>query len=177
MKKVILSIFFSISIACITYSQSSAALGEFAKELDFGAALYTATHDNIDALLEDVKKEYKGRMVILDLWGTFCKPCMNDFKNGKETKQKLREENVEMLYLCAGMSSTPAKWMEVIKDQELKGNHIYLDHKLARAFMQKFGIKRYPGYVVLTESGEFKSGLIYNFPSVNAKWLREKASK
>ncbi len=142
----------------ISYEQDS--LGTFVKAFDFGATSFISSHEEVDEMLKVIKKENQGKTVILDLWGTFCKPCISDFKNSTQIKEDLKKANVEMVYLCAGKSSNPAKWSELIASLELKGTHIYMDRSMTNQYMEKFGFQRYPSYLVIDENGNYHKNIM-----------------
>ncbi len=141
--------------------ESLDSLGQHIKSHDFGADMYMGTHAEIDDLLQVIKEKYKGKAVILDLWGTFCKPCLSDFKNSPAKKEQLKDElDVHMVYLCAGMSSNVNEWSKVVERDHLVGDHIYLDRRMTMAYREKFDIKRYPNYILIDKDGKYKTKLI-----------------
>lgn len=140
--------------------QTLDSLGQKIATHDFGASLYMGSHESIDDLLADIQNRYKGKAVILDLWGTFCKPCLSDFKNSPGKKAQLKEMDVHMVYLCAGKSSNPVEWKKIIERDELVGDHIYLDRALTDGYMNKFEIKRYPNYILIDREGNYKTRII-----------------
>ena len=165
---VLLSIIFIWISPTLTYASGNInlsgyvqdSLGEEVRTFEFGADLYTGTHSNIEDLLSFNQKKYKGKTVILDLWGTFCRPCISDFKNSPAIKEELLKKNVHMVYLCAGKSSAPAKWTEIIQNLELKGDHVYLDRALTNGYMEKFEVRSYPSYIIMDKRGEFHKNII-----------------
>ncbi|WP_235295740.1 TlpA family protein disulfide reductase [Portibacter marinus] len=144
-----------------TIVTSQDSLGQRIASHDFGADMYVGTHQNIEDLLAVIQKKYAGKAVIFDLWGTFCKPCLSDFKNSPAKKAVLKEEyDVHMVYLCAGMSSNFNEWKKVIERDQLVGDHIYLDNNLTMAYREKFDVKRYPNYILMDKEGNYKPNLI-----------------
>ena len=155
------------NFASIDYSESRDSLGQVIDVLDYGATLHMGTHEDIDELLTSIESKYKGKAVILDLWGTFCKPCLSDFKNSPAIKAELKEIDVHMVYLCAGQSSNPNEWKKVVNRDKLIGDHIYLDRKLTRAYMDKFTIRNYPNYILIDKNGEYKQRIISAVGDIN----------
>lgn len=157
----------------IAYNLANDSLGQVIEVKDFGATLHTSTHKTIEDLLSSIQNKYKGKSVILDLWGTFCKPCLSDFKNSPAIKAQLKEMDVHMVYLCAGQSSQPLQWKKVIDANKLVGDHIYLDSKLCRAYMDKFKIRNYPNYILINKNGEYKTRIISAVGDINIEKFKE----
>jgi thiol-disulfide isomerase/thioredoxin len=153
--------------------QTLDSLGQKIASHDFGATLYMGSHESIDDLLSVIKDKYKGKAVILDLWGTFCKPCLSDFKNSPAKKAQLKEIDVHMVYLCAGKSSNPVEWKKVIERDQLIGDHIYLDRALTDGYMNKFEIKRYPNYILIDKEGNYKTRIISAVNDINIERFQE----
>lgn len=153
--------------------QTLDSLGQKIATHDFGATLYMGSHESIDDLLTEIKNKYKGKAVILDLWGTFCKPCLSDFKNSPAKKGLLKEMDVHMVYLCAGKSSNIVEWKKVIERDQLIGDHIYLDRALTDGYMSKFEIRRYPNYILIDKEGNFKTKIISAVNDINIEQFKE----
>ncbi|MEZ6044808.1 MAG: TlpA disulfide reductase family protein [Planctomycetaceae bacterium] len=50
-------------------------------------------------------EEYKGKVVLLDFWGTFCGPCIAEFPGLKETYAEYKDKGFEII----GISADDAK--------------------------------------------------------------------
>lgn len=154
------------SKSLLPFIELNDSIGDHVESFDFGAELYVSNDTDIEVLLEKIKEKHKGKTMILDLWGTFCGPCLKDFKNSSDIKKELIENDVVMVYLCAGISSKPDEWKKVIERSELVGDHIYMDRTITRAYMAKFKFKRYPGYLVIDKEGNYRRNLISSVSSV-----------
>jgi len=170
---VVIALFCGFSFNCTSSGNANVlssqdSLGQYVESYDFGADLYVASHQNIEDLLSVIQKKYEGKAVILDLWGTFCKPCLEDFKKSPAVKAQLKEEHdVHMVYLCAGMSSKPNDWKKIIERDQLHGDHIYMDTGITMADRKKFDVKRYPNYVLMDKEGNFKTNIISAVSKIN----------
>lgn len=142
------------------------SLGAKVDSYEFGATLYNSTHSGVEEMMDAIKEKHKGKTLILDLWGSSCGPCLRDFKNSSDIKKELKENNVEVVYLCAGRSSTPEKWKKVIVDNKLVGDHIYMDRKMTTEYMKKFNFKRYPGYLVVDKDGNYNRNLVNRIANI-----------
>ena len=75
-----------------------------------------------EALLRKITEPYKGRMILLDIWGTWCGPCRAALAESKQEYERLKE--FDLVYLYLANNSPDAAWKNVIKEYELEGDNI-----------------------------------------------------
>ena len=75
-----------------------------------------------EALLRKIIEPYKGRMILLDIWGTWCGPCRAALAESKHEYERLKE--FDLVYLYLANSSPDAAWKNIIKEYELEGDNI-----------------------------------------------------
>ncbi len=153
------------------------SLGKIVEHYDFGADLYVSSFQDVEGMLKTILEKHKGKSIILDLWGTFCPPCIADFKNSSDIKKQLRDMDVVMVYLCAGRSSNPSKWKEVIEENKLVGTHIYMDSDMTSKYMEKFNFRNYPGYVFVDKNGKYDRFLVRGVASIHPPSFNAKINK
>ena len=66
-----------------------------------------------DSLLQVITRPYRGKVVLVDMWNTWCGPCMRAMKSLKPLKEELKE--VVYLYI-ADETSPEGKWKVTIPD-------------------------------------------------------------
>ena len=111
--------------------------------------------ESINSLKESVKS-FKGKKVYVDVWATWCKPCIEEFEHKKELNRLLKSKDVEVLYVSIDVDEREEKWREMIKFFNLEGNHLRankeLDSDLRRIF-GKNGSVTIPWYILIDEDG------------------------
>ena len=66
--------------------------------------------------------QFKGQVVLLDFWSSWCKPCISDLPN----LRKIKEKTVGWLvvFLNISLDVDEAAWREAIDKHEIEGVHV-----------------------------------------------------
>lgn len=122
-----------------------------------------------DSLLQVITRPYRGRMVLVDMWNTWCGPCMRAMKSLKPLKEELKE--VVYLYI-ADESSPEGKWKLMIPD--IHGIHCRISSEQSTALAKLYEYPGIPTYFIVNREGDI-SYKVTGFPGVEV--LRNELSK
>lgn len=105
------------------------------------------------------EERYKGKVLVLDMWGTWCSPCREQFPYMKKLKKQLmKEKDIAFLYFSAEYLKNPEEyWMETVKYFNLKGDHYLATKEVMRQFrgeVNKVIPGEYPMYIIVNRKGE-----------------------
>ena len=136
---VLLSIFF----VCKLYSNDGmakkpdlshmAAKMEFCdciKKIDSSPIKIVSNYSAITSVSE-LLDLFKGKPVFIDLWATWCRPCIEAFKFSDSLYKFLEENGIEMIYVSIDKQESDLLWKTRIKEYKLSGYHV-LAGKLLR---------------------------------------------
>ena len=107
-----------------------------------------------EAILRKILEPYKGRIVYLDIWGTWCGPCKEKLSESDYVKQQLKEFNIVYLYLAN--RSPEESWKNVIKQYKLTGDncvHYNLPTAQQRAVEEFLHVDAFPTYKLIDKQG------------------------
>lgn len=107
-----------------------------------------------EAILRKIIEPYKGRIIYLDIWGTWCGPCKRNLKESWKVKEALKDYDIVYLYLAN--RSSDESWKNVIKEYNLTGPncvHYNLPEDQQAAIENYVGISGYPTYKLIDKQG------------------------
>lgn len=107
-----------------------------------------------EKIFRKIIEPYKGRIIYLDIWGTWCSPCKRNLKESWKVKEALKDYDIVYLYLCN--RSSEESWKNVIKEYNLTGDncvHYNLPEDQQAAIEHYVGINGYPTYKLIDKEG------------------------
>ncbi len=107
-----------------------------------------------EALLRKIVEPYKGKFVLLDIWGTWCSPCKEALSHSTEEYTRLKDYDIEFLYLANGSPQTA--WENVIKEYNVSGPnvaHYNLPAEQQAAIEHHLNVHSWPTYKLFDRNG------------------------
>jgi len=99
----------------------------------------------------------EGKPVYLDIWATWCVPCIQEFKHKPAVSQLLEEFGYFPIYISIDMEQHEERWKQMIYQYELKeGIHIRANGNLKGEIMKLYGSQNsltIPIYALLDPQG------------------------
>lgn len=123
-------------------------------EYKYRKGLINSITDKNDGLtlLDSVKNKYKGHVILLDFWGTWCVPCYSQMKQMKEVKKAFKDKGIVYVYFCC--KSPKDKWQQKINELKIEGEHFLLTPKDFAYMSRLFNITSVPRYVIIDRKGK-----------------------
>jgi thiol-disulfide isomerase/thioredoxin len=103
--------------------------------------------------------EYKGKLVLLDFWGSWCGPCRASHPHLKELYAKYKEKGFEIIAIASETAKTPAeqkeKWLAAIEKDNINWVHILNNEtKEKQDLVKSYGIEGFPTKILLDKDGK-----------------------
>ena len=108
-----------------------------------------------EALLKKLVEPYKGKFVLLDIWGTWCGPCKEALSHSTEEYARLKDYDIQYLYLAN--RSPQNSWENVIKEYNVSGPnvaHYNLPDEQQAAIERHLNVHAWPTYKLFNRNGD-----------------------
>ena len=153
---------YSLKAITIEYEESKRQVMETNRLLlnDFRNVELVKTSDEKsgDQLINTILLANKNKVILIDLWGTWCGPCRADFVKMTSIKTQPPFDSVSFVYLCC--LSTETEWINAIKKYNLKGTHYLITPGQYKALEKRFKIKGFPTYLVIDKQRKLHRNIV-----------------
>ncbi len=113
------------------------------------------------AIIDKIIEPYKGKIVYLDVWGTWCPPCIEAIKDSPKLKESVKDYDIVYIYFHAGgdMEEIGETWKGAIAELGLtKPNYVHYllprdQQQLVTGYLKLDG---YPFYVLFDKQGNME---------------------
>ena len=116
--------------------------------------LQKAKYTSLKALIQE---NFSGEYVFVDLWATWCSPCIQDFMYKNELKAFLETKSIKPLYISIDKESDRDKWCTFVTTKELQGFHSLASEQLVEDIKQVLYHNdevMIPRYLLINKKGE-----------------------
>ncbi|SMO74634.1 TlpA family protein disulfide reductase [Solitalea koreensis] len=95
--------------------------------------------------------DFKGKIVLVDVWATWCGPCKRELPSLKQLEQEFHGKDVVFLSVSVDEDKDKEKWLKMIKDEQLGGVQLFASGWSQIA--QAYGIKGIPRFMLFDRNG------------------------
>ena len=107
-----------------------------------------------EKILRKIIEPYKGKLILMDIWGTWCGPCKEALSHSQEEYERLKDFGLVYLYLAN--NSSDESWKNVIKEYNLAGPncvHYNLPKEQQSAIERYLNVQGFPTYKIIDKQG------------------------
>ena len=118
-------------------------------------------------LVDSIKVSNKGKVIYVDCWGTWCKPCRAEMPYIKEIMSQMAGKEVVFVFLC--LESEESAWKKAIADLQLSGQQILLTKEQSANIRKAMNMEGVPYHFLIDKSGK----IVENSWSIPSDKLKE----
>lgn len=129
------------------------------KMLEKRAMLQEAGGESIDFSYPDMTgkvhhlKDFRGKVVLVDLWATWCKPCLAE-QPALETLEK-SFEGKDVVFISISIDTEKEKWKNMVAEKKLSGLHLYSNNK--GSMITDYEVTQIPRFILIDKNGKMVS--------------------
>ena len=109
--------------------------------------------------IKDVTDRYKGKVIFMDIWATWCGPCRASFAHIAPLQEYAAANDVVLLYLSIDRPEDDEKWRKMAAHYNLKGEHVRDQAAFHQEIYDTFGHKgalSIPRCVIFDKQGNIR---------------------
>ncbi len=131
-----------------------------------GAVFKSTPYMSGDDAFESFIAQYKGKVIFLDFWETWCMPCKMGMAQIAPLKEELKDSNV--VFVCVASQSSPKDTWNVLT-KGIRAEHYRLSQSEYYPLYQRFSIKTIPRYVLISKDGRIVNSDVGHKPNDELK--------
>ncbi len=126
---------------------------EIVKNLVKGSPSPAFDYENINGGKTSLES-LKGKFVYVDVWATWCGPCIGEIPALKEVEKEYHGKNIEFVSISIDDIKDREKWKKTVADKELKGIQLFADNDWSSDFVKKYAIDGIPRFILIDTEGK-----------------------
>ena len=100
--------------------------------------------------------DLRGKVVVVDVWATWCAPCIRMIPHFKRLEQELSHPDLTFLSVCIGVWVETDRWKKLIQQHQLSGNLIFID-SWTKGFAPDYHVTGVPRFMIIDREGRMVS--------------------
>ena len=104
--------------------------------------------------------DFKGKVVYIDFWATWCGPCVAEIPHSKKLKEKfVGNDNVVFMYVSVDNEDSIDDWKAFIKKKGMTGVQLIArDGGKEEKVGERYGLQYIPRFVLVDKNGKIADG-------------------
>ncbi|WP_412468237.1 TlpA family protein disulfide reductase [Pedobacter sp. KLB.chiD] len=98
-------------------------------------------------------KSLKGKYVYIDIWATWCAPCIAQIPELKKLEEKYRNKNIYFVSISVDKKAQKEDWLNFVAKNNLSGIQLMADQDFESDFIKKFGVNSIPRFILIDADG------------------------
>lgn len=101
--------------------------------------------------------DFNGKYVYIDVWATWCGPCIAEIPFLKKVEEKYEGKNIAFVSISVDVQKDFDKWKKFVAEKQLGGVQLFADKDWNSDFMKSYSINSIPRFILIDPSGKIVS--------------------
>ncbi len=97
--------------------------------------------------------DYKGNLVYVDVWATWCGPCKQEIPAMKELEKKFHGQPITFMSISIDKPEDREKWMDYVKSEQLTGVQVMAENAFDSDVARAYEIHAIPRFMLFDKKG------------------------
>ena len=104
-------------------------------------------------------EDFKGKYIYIDIWATWCAPCIAQMPYLDTIEQKYHDRNIEFISISVDNKEKDyKKWRDKVKELNLNGTQLIADREGSSDFLKQINNSTIPHFVLIDPYGKLVDG-------------------
>jgi len=103
-------------------------------------------------VFEYLSKKYPGKVLYIDVYATWCSPCLEEMKYAPALQDSFKRKDV--VFVNLSLQSDSGKWKTFMTKEKLPGENLFFDEDATKLFMSLYRLSGYPSYLLTNKAGK-----------------------
>lgn len=98
--------------------------------------------------------DLKGNYVYIDVWATWCSPCIKQVPYLKELEKRYHDKKIVFVSISVDKADFKNAWKQMIADKQLGGLQLFADNSFDSDFMDAYAVNSIPRFILIDPEGK-----------------------
>jgi len=98
-------------------------------------------------------EDLAGKYIYVDVWATWCSPCIAEIPHLKKLEHEMQGQNVEFVSISIDRDDDFDKWKSMVREKELTGIQLMADNDWESDFAVQYVIESIPRFIIIDPEG------------------------
>ena len=99
--------------------------------------------------------DLKGKLVYIDIWATWCLPCIKEMPSLKKMEEHFRGKDIQFISICK--DDTEERWRKMVEDKKLGGIQLFAPNEEI-SFFKDYSVEGIPTFILIDKNGNIIDG-------------------
>ncbi|NDV83613.1 TlpA disulfide reductase family protein [Bacteroides sp. 51] len=106
-------------------------------------------------LLPYLIEKHKNKVLYIDVWATWCGPCLKGMEMAPEVHKYFKTEDVVFINLC--LESNMNQWKKTVDKYHIAGENYFLGDNASKLFRAAYNLSGFPSYMIIDKTGGLRN--------------------
>ncbi|MBL4708021.1 MAG: TlpA family protein disulfide reductase [Flavobacteriales bacterium] len=137
----------------VEYAESLEKLKKLAKGMPSPEFTDYENHAGGTISLSDLK----GKYTYIDVWATWCGPCIGEIPSLKAVEEEFHSKNIQFVSASIDTEKAHETWVNMVNEKELGGIQLMADQAWQSKFVRDYKINGIPRFILIDPEGNIVS--------------------